>query len=283
MRTTTAVPATVKLRDTIEGRSAANPSQFALPDDSVTDGEGKELSLMVGVNSGDGRGNITAYATVFDSEQVLQARSRLLGLFARRRTRPAIIRLRRLGDQRRRHCSPNFLPAYGSTADLTVDTQTRCVTFDPTLDLYNFGPLNHYQRPERRYSLGAMGHYEFGEHADVYTQLMFTDYESVAQIAPGGNFCDTDTVNCDNPLLPGRTACATIGCDAGGDRCRQLPCRCTSCGATSRAADGSSRSRTTSFRVGGGCARRDQRRLGLRRVGAVLQTWLPTSRRSTTS
>jgi hypothetical protein len=34
----------------------------------VTDGEGKELSLMVGVNSGDGRGNITAYATVFDSK-----------------------------------------------------------------------------------------------------------------------------------------------------------------------------------------------------------------------
>ena len=33
-----------------------------------------------------------------------------------------------------------------------------------------------------------MGHYEFGEHADVYTQLMFTDYESVAQIAPGGIF-----------------------------------------------------------------------------------------------
>ena len=34
----------------------------------MTDGEGKELSLMVGVNSGDGRGNLTAYATVFDSE-----------------------------------------------------------------------------------------------------------------------------------------------------------------------------------------------------------------------
>ena len=27
---------------------------------------------MVGVNSGDGRGNITAYATVFDSKQILQ-------------------------------------------------------------------------------------------------------------------------------------------------------------------------------------------------------------------
>ena len=57
----------------IAGRAATNPAEFALPDDSVTDGEGKELSLMVGVNSGDGRGNITAYATVFDSEAVLQA------------------------------------------------------------------------------------------------------------------------------------------------------------------------------------------------------------------
>ena len=81
-------PGAVKLRDTIEARGAANPSQFALPDDSVTDGEGKELSLVVGVNSGDGRGNITAYATVFDSEAGAAGRSRLLGLHARRRVRP---------------------------------------------------------------------------------------------------------------------------------------------------------------------------------------------------
>src|SRR5688572_32058223 len=56
-------PGDVKLRDTIAQLGADNPDQFALPDDTVTDGEGKELSLMVGVNSGDGRGNITAYAT----------------------------------------------------------------------------------------------------------------------------------------------------------------------------------------------------------------------------
>ena len=33
-----------------------------------------------------------------------------------------------------------------------------------------------------------MGHYELAEFADVYTQLMFTDVRSVAQIAPGGIF-----------------------------------------------------------------------------------------------
>jgi outer membrane receptor protein involved in Fe transport len=86
-------------------------------------------------------------------------------------------------------------------------------TFRPALvtDQYNFGPLNHYQRPERRYSLGAMGHYELNEAADVYTQLMFTDYRSIAQIAPGGVFFDTSTINCDNPLLP-QNSLAAIGC-----------------------------------------------------------------------
>ena len=71
----------------------------------------------------------------------------------------------------------------------TIDSATGN-TFRPFTadDLYNFGPLNHYQRPDTRYNLGAMGHYELNEHADVYTQLMFTDYESIAQIAPGGAF-----------------------------------------------------------------------------------------------
>ena len=45
-----------------------------------------------------------------------------------------------------------------------------------------------------------MGHYEFGEHADVYTQLMFNDYESVAQIAPSGNFGDTTTDQLRQPV-----------------------------------------------------------------------------------
>src|SRR5690606_20312086 len=97
--------------------------------------------------------------------------------------------------------------------DFTTDTDTAFRDIDLTADLYNFGPLNHFQRPERRYSLGAMGHYEFNEHADVYTQLMFTDYESVAQIAPSGNFFDTNSINCDNPFLPVNNL-ADIGCDA---------------------------------------------------------------------
>ena len=46
---------------------------------------------------------------------------------------------------------------------------------------------------------------------------MFTDYESVAQIAPGGNFFDTTTINCDNPLFPAQQL-ATIGCGPARNR-----------------------------------------------------------------
>src|SRR5688572_13642991 len=197
-------PGDVKLRDTIAGLEEANPSEYALPDDSVTDGEGKELSLMVGVNSGDGRGNITAYATVFDGKQVLQ-RDRDYSACS--------LNPNPVGSFT---CGGSSTNANGrftdfSTYDFTVDTAESFRPYDPNTDLYNFGPLNHYQRPERRYSIGAMGHYEFSEHADVYTQLMFNDYESIAQIAPSGNFFSTTTIKCDNPFLPVNNL-VDIGC-----------------------------------------------------------------------
>ncbi|HLB83482.1 MAG TPA: TonB-dependent receptor plug domain-containing protein, partial [Steroidobacteraceae bacterium] len=197
-------PGQQKLRDTIEDLHAINPSQYNLPQDSVTDGEGKELTLTVGVNSGDGRGNITAYATVFDSEQVLQAD---------RDYSACSLNPNPVGSFT---CGGSSVSAGGTFSDFvnyafTSDTADSFRAFNSATDLYNYGPLNHYQRPERRYSLGAMGHYEFGEHADVYTQLMFSDYSSIAQIAPSGDFFSTTTINCDNPFLPVNNL-ADIGC-----------------------------------------------------------------------
>jgi outer membrane receptor protein involved in Fe transport len=203
-------PGEVKLRDTIAELNGINPAQYALPDSTVTDGEGKELSLMVGVNSGDGRGNITAYATVFDGDQILQ-RDRDYSACS---LNPNPVGSFTCGGSSTNAGGrfTNFLddedPAF---YDFTTDTATSFRDIDFATDLYNFGPLNHYQRPERRYSIGAMGHYEFNEHADVYTQLMFNDYESTAQIAPGGNFFDTNSINCDNPFLP-VDSLGAIGC-----------------------------------------------------------------------
>ena len=259
-------PGAVKLRDVIAERAAGNPTQFALPDDTVTDGEGKELSLMVGVNSGDGRGNLTAYATVFDSDQVLQ-----------RDRDYSACSLATAAPTESFACGGSATNHIGTFTDFstyffTVDTAdsfrpTDALTNPASEDLYNYGPLNHYQRPERRYSLGAMGHYEFGEHADVYTQLMFNDYESVAQVAPGGNFLNTSSINCDNPLLPVNSL-ADIGCTpeliAAGESVTMYHRPTQRRG---RRTPGSVRQQLVPR--GGGRPGRDQRRLGLRRVGAV--------------
>jgi iron complex outermembrane recepter protein len=199
----------VKLRDVIAGRAATNPTAFRLPGNNVTDGGGTEFNVLMGVNTEDGRGNLTAYASVRDNDEVLQ-RDRDFSACSLSATRNTDLSHRCGG-------SATSYPGYFYTAGsaFTID-QTTGNTFRPFnagTDLYNFGPTNHYQRPDRRYSLGAMGHYELTEHADVYTQLMFTDYKSIAQIAPGGNFFNSNSVNCGNPLLS-QQQLDTLGCDA---------------------------------------------------------------------
>ena len=216
-------PGAVKLRDVIAGRGEDNPAQFALPDDNVTDGESIEASILVGASTEDGRGNITAYATVRDNEKVLQ----------RDRDYSACTLLPSVGiyydpievfDSFACGGSSTAYPArfisFANGADVTVD-QAAGNEFRPwggAVDQYNFGPLNFYQRPDTRYSLGALGHYELAEYADVYTQLMFNDYESTAQIAPGGEFLGEQTlqINCDNAMMSAQQL-ATIGCTAPTD------------------------------------------------------------------
>jgi outer membrane receptor protein involved in Fe transport len=248
-------PGVVKLRDVIAGRAATNPSQFALPDDNVTDGEGVEFSITMGASTDDGRGNITAYASVRDNEEVLQ-RDRdysACALAVTDRTQGGVKtgvpdpsfgcggsatsypgyfgdfganftpdpgldgKVGTADDPEDANGDPidiNPLPEYAFTVDQATGNTFR--NFASATDQYNFGPLNYYQRPDTRYTLGAMGHYELAEYADVYAQLMFSDYESTAQIAPGGAFGETGDINCDNPFLSAQQADA-IGCNLATD------------------------------------------------------------------
>lgn len=229
-------PGVVKLRDVIEGRAATNPAQFNLPPSNVTDGYGKSINIMMGLSSADGRGNITVYGGVDDQDQVLQ-RDRdysacSLNPTVENNGSPSISfscggsstaypgRITDFGVNPIIHAGDDGIVG---TADdgpnrpsFNLTPQSGGVgfrNFSSALDQYNFGPVNHYLRPSRRYNLGALGHYELNDHADVYTQLMYTNYRSIAQIAPGGIFIgDTSTINCGNPLMsPGmKTA---IGCD----------------------------------------------------------------------
>ena len=68
-------------------------------------------------------------------------------------------------------------------------------------NLYNFAPLNYFQRPDERYIAGAFANYEINDAIKPYLEFMFMDDRTLAQIAPSGDFGNTSTINCNNPLL----------------------------------------------------------------------------------
>ncbi|HEY5338370.1 MAG TPA: TonB-dependent receptor, partial [Rhizomicrobium sp.] len=90
----------------------------------------------------------------------------------------------------------------GSCTSCTVDGLTGGVRPFTGADKFNFAPLNYLQRPDTRYTFGAMGHYEVSKMADIYGSLMFMDDETISQVAPSGAFYGTPfQTNCDNPEL----------------------------------------------------------------------------------
>ena len=70
----------------------------------------------------------------------------------------------------------------------------------PIQTIYNFNPLNYFQRPDERYIAGAFADYEISPAIKPYLEFMFMDDKTLAQIAPSGDFGNTLLINCDNPL-----------------------------------------------------------------------------------
>ena len=191
---------------------------FAPPEQSQFDGKGQDVTLIIGANTEDGRGNVTAYAGYRNNDAILQADRDYSACAYQARTVSA-------ADPNGVRCGGSATGATGtffvggsqpgSTAGTyTLDTTTGN-TFISGLDLFNFAPTNFYQRPDERYTLGAMAHYEINEHADVYTQASFYDYTSNAQIAFSGTFFVPSSINCDNPLLSAQQATIICGANAG--------------------------------------------------------------------
>jgi iron complex outermembrane receptor protein len=203
------------LRSVIASRALTNPRQFRIPDDNVIHGYSKEFTGVMGVSTDDGRGSITAYVAYRNNDAILQANydysacsigsASTTGFTCGGSSTAAGGRFTDFGGN-----AVNF----NITIDPTAPNNTR--NFNSSLDQYNFGPLNYYQRPDERWSFGSFGRYELNPHAEVFSQLMFTDYATVAQIAPSGYFLGPASIQCNNPLLNAAQRTA-IGCTAPTD------------------------------------------------------------------
>lgn len=75
--------------------------------------------------------------------------------------------------------------------------------------VYNYAPINFYQRPDKRMTAGLMASYEVNEHFTPYIEAMFLERTSDMQIAESGAFGMPIVVDCTNPLIG--TLCADAG------------------------------------------------------------------------
>ena len=183
------------IQDVLRAKAAkaTDPGQFALPPHSGFGGEGSEVSLVLGVNAPDGKANITAYATYRQNNQILEGERDFSSCTLNS------------GDTfAQAGCGGSGTAFPARFGGLIVDPAGPGNTFrarNGAKDVFNFGPQNFFVRPDQRYALGAFAHYEIAPWAIAYMDTMFMDDRSTAQVAAGGIFAGTQTINCANPLL----------------------------------------------------------------------------------
>lgn len=195
-------------------------NNFAKPSGSETDGYGQEYSLVMGTNIEDGRGNITVYAGYREVEPILQS-GRDYSACA----------LGAAGDEGERYvCGgsgfafpanlSNTLGLDGVPTGFRVDNGQ----FVDGNSVFNYAPFNYYQRPDQRYTAGALAHLKINDHFAPYMEMSYMDDRSTAQIAPGtvsgGIFGSRGGINCDNALLSDQQAdflCGAAGLSTGGN------------------------------------------------------------------
>ena len=171
---------------------------FDVPQEDVTDGYGRDYNMVLGINSGDGRGNVTAYATYRDIKPIIQGDRDYSNCALR-------------GPPSGFSCGGSSTLPEGRITDFGVLSGVGPGSFDYIVQgdqfvpraglLYNYSPPNYYQRPDERIVAGAVGRYESSESLELFAELSYMDDKTVAQIAPSGAFFVTSTLPCGNPLL----------------------------------------------------------------------------------
>lgn len=180
----------------VSDREKTNPSQFHTPGNvSGLDGKNKDISLLMGSNFADNKGNATLFFSYKKEDALLQAERDFTACSL--------------------SASATGFACGGSSTNATgrfTNTKTGKIytvadaagtprPYATATDAYNFGPINYLQRPDERYGVSASMHYDINDKVRAYATFAMHDDKSNAQIAPGGIFGNVYNIKYDNPLL----------------------------------------------------------------------------------
>ncbi len=180
------------------GDIAANKG-FRLASGNVIDGGSFDGNVTIGGSFGDGKGHAVVYLGYRTVDPVLQAA---------RDYSDCTIQNGGTGTPRcggSGTASPGnavvFVPnGHGGHTSTLAALGPGTIGLQPE-NIYNFAPLNYFQRKDERYIGGAFAHYDVSDAIKPYFEFMFMDDHSPGQVAPSGDFGQTLTINCNNPLL----------------------------------------------------------------------------------
>lgn len=182
-------------------------SGFDYPkNNSGIDGETYNIDLIMGSYFDDYRGHATVYATWQENNELLQG--------SRDYSSCAL-------DASGTACGgsgtapvPNFfvIPSYTVDGELSPDYSyfanyytlqpDSSLAVDPTGNLYNYGPINHFMRPATKYNLGATVDYEINKHVKPYMEVAYSSSSTRAQIAQSGTFFYSSDYVVDDSMFP---------------------------------------------------------------------------------
>jgi iron complex outermembrane recepter protein len=210
------------LSDVIAARAISNSAQFKVPSDKSSDGKIFDMSMLLGGNFANGKGNATAFFSYKKEDALLQSERDFSACSAGNATNNAVTVTNGVTLRPGFRCGGSstsfpgrFIVAAGNRT--VADAAGNVRPYVAANDQYNFGPLNYFQRPSERYGFNASANYDVMENVKVYSEFSFHDDRTVAQIAPSGLFgfdaSGDNAIHGDNPLLSSqwRTALGLTG------------------------------------------------------------------------
>jgi len=161
--------------------------------DSGFDGDATSLSVVLGGQFADGRGHATGYIDYRSVDAMFQSE--------RDYSSCALSGAGTACGGSSTAPNPNFFITpvnflNPDTGEIEGDSEAEIfVTLDPNSNfisaagnVYNFAPVNYFQRPDTRYAMGAFLGYELNQNFRPYMEVNFMHDRSVAQIAESGTF-----------------------------------------------------------------------------------------------
>ncbi|MDE2474393.1 MAG: TonB-dependent receptor [Alphaproteobacteria bacterium] len=186
--------------------TANTQGPLALAPRSVFDGQNENLSLTMGTNTADNKGNVTAYIVYRHATPVFM-RDRDFSACQINITDSAVC----AGSSNSNYFRPRFPNALGVYSIVGNQALPRPQPGSVPASSFNSNLYETLSRENTRFNGGFLSHYDVAPFAQAYAEFSFMDDRSFQQIAPdavfrgqnafapdgSGNFL----TNCNNPLL----------------------------------------------------------------------------------